>query len=91
MALGDRAEIHNVAPKLFLTITEPPLLQASLTNRNFELLLTSRIGSASNIEVSANFATWTLLGTVTNTSRSVPVFDPDTARHRSRFYRATLK
>lgn len=83
-------EIHGVAPKQFLTITEPPLLQASLTNRNFELLLTSGIGSFSDIEVSTNFATWTFLSSVTNTTRSVPVLDPD-AGQTNRFYRATLK
>jgi hypothetical protein len=84
-------EIHGVATNQFLTITEPPLLQASLTNGNFELLLTSGIGSSSSIEVSTDLVTWTSLVNVTNTTRTVHVPDPDAAGHKSRFYRASSK
>jgi hypothetical protein len=84
-------EMHGIAPKQFLTVIEPPLLRASLTNGTFQLLLTSGIGSSSGIEASTDLAAWTSLGTVTNTIRTERVADPDAANHRQRFYRAVSK
>ena len=83
-------EMHSIAPKQLLTVLEPPLLRASLTNGTFQLLLTSGIGSSSGIEASTDLAAWTSLGTVTNTTRTMRVADPDAANHRQRFYRVAV-
>src|SRR6185503_13892814 len=88
---GNVQEMHGVAPKQLLTVTEPPLLQASLTNGTFQLLLTSGIGSCSGIEASADLIAWTSLGIVTNTTRTVRVTDPDAINHRQLFYRAVRR
>jgi hypothetical protein len=80
--------LSNVAAKQLLTVTEPPLLQARLTNGNFELLLTDRIGSYSRIEVSSDLTGWTSLGTVTNVTRTMLVPDLAAANQQQRFYRA---
>jgi hypothetical protein len=50
-----------------------------LTNGTFQLLLTGAIGSSSGIEASTDLAAWTSLGTVTNTTRTERVADPDAA------------
>ncbi len=84
-------EMHGIAPKQFLTVVEPPLLQATSTNETFQLLITSRIGSSSRIESSSDLAVWTSLATVTNTTRTERVLDLDAANHRERFYRAVPK
>ena len=62
-----------------------------MTNGNFQLLLTSGIGSCSGIEASTNLIEWTSLGIVTNTTRTVRVSDPDATNHRQRFYRAVRR
>jgi hypothetical protein len=83
--------LTNVAAKQLLIVTEPPLLQARLTNGNFELLLTDRMGSSSRIEVSSDLTGWTSLGTVTNVTRTVLVTDPAAANQQQRFYRAVSR
>ena len=80
--------LTNVAAKQLLAVTEPPLLQASVSNGSFQLLLTDSIGSTSAIEASTDLALWISLVTITNTTRTVRFADPDAANHQQRFYRA---
>ena len=84
-------ELTNVAAKQLMTVIEPPLLQATLTNGNFQLLVTDTIGSTSGIEASIDLTGWTSLGIVTNTSRTVRFADPASATDQKRFYRAVSK
>ena len=81
----------NLTAKQFLTVTEPPLLQAGLTNGSFQLLLTDSIGSSSGIEASTDLAGWTSLGNVTNTTRTVRFADPAAINENYRFYRAVSR
>ena len=83
--------LTNVAAKQLLTVTEPPLLQAGLTNGSFQLLLTGGLGLAYEVETSTNLSAWTSLGTITNTTRTMPFADPAPANQEQRFYRAILK
>jgi enediyne biosynthesis protein E4 len=77
-------ELQNVAPKQFLTITEPPRLQA--TGRG-EFQFKSWIGMRFTVEASATLTSWTPLSTVTNTTGTVRFADPDAANYQQRFYR----
>ena len=81
----------NVAAKQFLTVIEPPLLQAGRTNGSFQISLTGSLGLSYGIEASTNFAGWILVGCVTNTARTVRFADPGATNHPQRFYRAVLK
>ena len=83
--------LTNVAAKQFLTVTEPPLLQAGLTNGSLQLRLTGSLGLAYEIQASTNLSAWTSLGTITNTSRTMQFVDPTAANQPQRFYRAVLK
>jgi hypothetical protein len=80
--------LTNVTAKQMLTVSEPPLIQAQLTNEQFELLLTDNIGFASHIEASANLQSWTSVGVFSNTTRTIKVPDVTTANDAHRFYRA---
>jgi hypothetical protein len=81
----------NVATKQLLTVTEPPLLQAGVTNGGFQLLLTGSIGVAYKIEASTNLEEWTLSRTVTNATRTTRFTDLAPANYPQRFYRALLR
>jgi len=83
--------LTNVAAKQLLTVTEPPLLQAGLTNGSLRLLLTGSIGLAYEVESSTNLVEWTSLGTITNTTRTMQFVDSVAANQPQRFYRAVLK
>jgi hypothetical protein len=83
--------LTNVAAKQLLTVTEPPLLQASLTNGSLALLLTGSIGLAYRIESSTNLTAWISLGTITNITRTALFVDPAVANQPQRFYRAVSR
>lgn len=83
--------LTNVAAKQFLTVTEPPLLQAGVANGTVQLLLTGSVGLAYEIEASADFAHWTSLGVVTNSTRTIRFADPAPAHQPRRFYRAVSR
>ena len=83
--------LTNVAAKQLLTVIEPPLLQASLTNGSLALLLTGSIGLAYRIESSTNLTAWISLGTITNITRTALFVDPAVANQPQRFYRAVLR
>jgi len=65
---GAVQEFHDVAAKQFLTITEPPRLQAlgRLADGSFQLSLTGGLGFAYDLQRSTDLAQWTLWTTLTN-------------------------
>jgi hypothetical protein len=79
-----------VAAKQFLTITEPPRLQAlgRLADGSFRLSLTGGLGFAYDLQRSTDLAQWTLWTTLTNTNRTMTITDSNEANVSQRFYRA---
>lgn len=78
-------ELHDVAAKQSLTVTEPARLQVLGTG---VLRVQSWKGMAFEIQASTDLKQWSPLTTVTNLSGTVEFTDPDTASHLRRFYRA---
>ena len=84
-------ELSNVAADQFLTITEPPLLNAGLSGDGaFQMTLTGNVGVRYDVLTSSNLTDWVPWQSVTNTSRKMRVIDAAAASHPHRFYRATL-
>lgn len=81
-------ELHDVAPKQFLTVTEPARLQASEAG---VLRIQSWKGMAFDVQVSTDLVQWPPLTTVTNLSGTLDFTDPDAANHLQRFYRTVLR
>ena len=86
---GTVQELHNIAAKQFLTITEPPRLLAGQTNGTPQFTLKGGRGFNYQIETSTNLPDWSPLGTVTitNLSGTTPIIDTNVPSVR-RFYRA---
>jgi hypothetical protein len=87
---GTVQDLHNVAARQFLTITEPPRLLASNTNGVPQFALKGGRGFNYQIDTSTNLADWSLLGTVTitNSNGTAPITDTNAPDARGRFYRA---
>ena len=86
-------ELHYVAVKQFLTVTEPPQLKAVglSPDGSFQLSLTAGIGLSYDVQTSSNFAGWSFLATLTNSSRTMSVIDTTTTNVTQRFYRAVSR
>ena len=91
-------ELHNVAARQFLTVTEPggePQLAATRENGQVQLTLTGKQGSRYAIETSTDLANWNsplnFTVTVTNPSGTVTFPAPGATSDARRFYRAALK
>jgi hypothetical protein len=83
---GTVQELTNVAVKQFLTVTEPPRLQAAMADGQLQLTLTAWPGQRFVIDTSTNLADWTPFATVTNDSRTAVL--TDVLDSPQRFYRA---
>ena len=81
-------EMHNVPVKQFLTVTEPPRLQALGPG---VLRVQSWKGMAFEIQASTDLNQWSPLTTVTNLTGTLEFTDPDTANHLRRYYRTVLR
>ena len=81
-------ELHGVAPKQFLTVTEPARLQVS---RPGTFRVRSRKGMAFEVQASIDLEQWSHATIVTNLTGTLGFTDPDAANHLRRFYRAVLK
>ena len=90
---GTVQEFHGVAVKQFLTITEPPRLQAlgRLADGSFQLSLIGGLGFAYDLQRSTDLAQWTLWTTLTNTSRTMTITDGNEPNLSQRFYRAVSR
>jgi hypothetical protein len=81
-------ELHDVAPKQFLTITEPARLQALGAG---VLRIQSWKGMAFEVQASTNLDQWSSITTVTNLTGTLEFRDPDTANPLRRFYRTVFR
>ena len=87
---GTVQELTNVGSKQFLTVTEPPHLQAAglQPDGGFQVLLTGATGLQYDLQTSSDLAAWTFWQTVTNTSRTISITDSNVPAFSQRFYRA---
>ncbi len=87
---GTVQEFQNVAPKQFLTITEPPRLLAGITNGTPQFTIKGGRGFNYQIDTSTDLSTWSPFGTVTITNQNgtAPIIDTNAPEASSRFYRA---
>jgi hypothetical protein len=87
---GTVQELHNVAPKHILTVTEPPRLLATLTNGVPQFSLKGGRGLSYQIEASHDLSQWSPIGilTVTNSSGTAQIIDTNGFSLDRRFYRA---
>jgi hypothetical protein len=86
---GTVQEFHNVAPRQFLSITEPPRLLANTTNGVPQFLLKGGRFMQYDIQGSTNLTAWAPIETltITNLSGLAEIIDPNTPADR-KFYRA---
>jgi len=90
---GTVQELHNVGANQFLTITEPPGLQAAglQPDGSFKMLLTGASGLRYDLQTSSNLALWTFWQTITNTSRTISITVSNATGFAQRFYRAVAQ
>ena len=90
---GAMQELHDVAVKQFLTVTEPPRLSSSrITNGVFAFTLKGGRGFQYGIQRSTNAHDWVLAGsvTVTNLNGAAQFNEPVDMNDSLRLYRAVL-
>ena len=87
---GTVQEIHNVAARQILTITEPPRLLASTTNGVPRFSLKAWPGMQFAIQATTNLSAWIDIGamTVTNLNGIVQIIGTNAPASATRFYRA---
>ena len=78
----------DVAPKPFLTATEPARLQALGAG---VLRVQSWKGTTFEVQASTHLNQWSPLTTVTNLTGTLEFMDPDAANNRRRFYPTVLR
>ena len=81
-------ELHRVAPKQFLTVTEPARLQALGAG---VLRIQSWKGMAFEVQTSTDLKQWSPLTTVTNLTGTLEFRDLELANPLRRFYRTLLR
>lgn len=81
-------ELHGVAAKQSLTVTEPARLQAPGAG---VLRIQSWKGMAFEVQASTDLDEWSPLTTVTNLTGTLQFTDPDAANDARRFYRTVLR
>ena len=80
-------ELHDVAAKQSLTVTEPVRLQATGSGA---FQFKSWTGMRFTVETSTNLMDWTALASMTNAASTVPFNDPAAANFAQRFYRVSM-
>ena len=81
-------ELHNVAPKQLLTVTEPARLQVL---RPGAFRVQSWKGMAFEVQASIDLKQWSPVTTVTNLTGTLEFTDSDAANLMGCFYRTVLK
>jgi len=81
-------ELHDVATKQSMSVTEPARLQ---TLGAGVLRVQSWKGMAFEVQSSTDLEQWLPLATVTNLTGALEFTDPDAANHLRRFYRTVLR
>jgi enediyne biosynthesis protein E4 len=87
---GTIQQFTNVAPRQFLTITEPSWLLASLTNGAPQFTLKGGRNLSYDIQASSDLTLWSPVGavTITNLDGTTQIIDSKTPSSGNRFYRA---
>ena len=87
---GSVQELHDIAPKQILTITEPPRLMATMTNGVPQFSLKGARGFQYEIDSSSDLSSWSSNSMVTITSLNgiAQIVDPNSPALKQRFYRA---
>jgi hypothetical protein len=78
-------DLHNVAAKQYLTVTESASVQMA---KKGELQIQSWKGQAFEVQVSPDLGGWTPTAKITNTTGSLTYTDPDAGAQERRFYKA---
>ena len=81
-------ELHDVAAKQSLTVTEPARRQALGAG---VLRIQSWKGMAFEVQASTDLKQWSPVTTVTNLTGTLEFTDPTTGNHLQRFYRTVLR
>ncbi|HZM04160.1 MAG TPA: choice-of-anchor tandem repeat GloVer-containing protein [Candidatus Saccharimonadales bacterium] len=87
---GTVQQFTNVAPKQILTVVEPPLLMARISNGAPQFSIKGGRGFQYDIQASADLAAWSSVGTVaiTNLSGMAQIIATNPPASDQRFYRA---
>ena len=88
MAFGTIQELHNVASKQFLTVTEPARLKCSANGRQYQLILNGGVGFTYDVQASTNLINWTSLTNILTTNMTMPVITVDAAQMPQKYFRA---
>jgi hypothetical protein len=87
---GQVTELHDVAVRQSLTITEAPGLRAiGLADGAMHMQLTAHPGMNVGMAVSSNLVDWVPWQTLPQTNRTMTVTDPEAGQHR--FYKARVQ
>jgi ASPIC and UnbV len=81
-------ELRDVAPKQFLTVTEPARLQTSGPGA---CRVQSWKGMAFDVQASTDLKQWSSVTTVTNLTGTLEFTDPGAAHNLRGFYRTVLR
>ena len=90
---GTVQELHDLAPKQILTVTEPARLLAAATNGVPRYFLKGRRGFQYEVQASVDLMGWSSLGSVTITDfgGTTPIVVPSPALSDHTFYRAVSR
>ena len=88
---GTVQELHDVATKQFLTVTEPARLKANVVEDQFQLALNGGIGFTYDVQTSTNLIDWTSLTKLATTNMTMPVMSQDTLHEQHKYFRAVLR
>jgi hypothetical protein len=81
-------ELHQVAPRQILTMTEPAKLEVRGIG---QFRICSWLRMAFEVQRSTDLLDWQPVATVTNLVSPLEFTDPDAPQHTARFYRAVMK
>jgi hypothetical protein len=85
---GTVQELHNVASKQFLTVTEPARLKGGVNGGQYQLVLNGGIGFAYDLQASTNLVDWTSITTLVTTNMTMPALSVDPAQVQQKYFRA---
>ena len=85
---GTVQELHNIASKQFLTVTEPARLQGSVSDGQYRLVLNGGVGFTYEVQTSINLVDWTSLTNVVTTNMTMPVISLDVTQVHQKYFRA---
>jgi hypothetical protein len=84
---GTVQELHNIASKQFLTVTEPARLKGSVIGGQYQLVLNGGVGFTYDVQTSSNLVDWTSLTNIQTTNMAMPV-SVDPVQVPQKYFRA---